>query len=83
MVATDVPPSRLAVAQRTTRRFLDGLPKGYRVGMVSFAQAASTVLPATSNRMPRSARSPPCAPVTARRSGGHRPRASRSRNASG
>jgi Ca-activated chloride channel family protein len=50
MVATDVPPSRLAVAQRTTRRFLDGLPKGYRVGMVSFAQAASTVLPATANR---------------------------------
>ena len=50
MVATDVPPSRLAVAQRTTRRFLDSLPKGYRVGMVSFAQAASTVLPATANR---------------------------------
>ena len=50
MVATDVPPSRLAVAQRTTRRFLDNLPKGYRVGMVSFAQAASTVLPATANR---------------------------------
>ena len=50
MVATDVPPSRLAVAQRAVRRFLDSLPEGYRVGMVSFAQAASTVLPATSNR---------------------------------
>jgi Ca-activated chloride channel family protein len=50
MVAKDVPPSRLAVAQRAVRRFLDSLPDGYRVGMVSFAQAASTVLPATSNR---------------------------------
>ena len=50
MVANDVPPSRLAVAQRAVRRFLDSLPDGYRVGMVSFAQAASTVLPATSNR---------------------------------
>jgi Ca-activated chloride channel family protein len=50
MVASDVPPSRLAVAQRAVRRFLDSLPDGYRVGMVSFAQSASTVLPATSNR---------------------------------
>ena len=50
MVATDVPPSRLAVAQQAVRRFLQKLPKEYRVGMVSFAQSASTVLPATSNR---------------------------------
>ena len=50
MVATDVPPSRLAVAQDAVRRFLDGLPDPYRVGMVSFAQAATTVLPATTNR---------------------------------
>ena len=50
MVAKDVPPSRLAVAQRVVGRFLDKLPKSYRVGMVSFAQAASTVLPATANR---------------------------------
>jgi Ca-activated chloride channel family protein len=50
MVATDVPPSRLAVAQQAVRRFLDSLPDAYRVGMVSFAQAATTVLPATTNR---------------------------------
>jgi len=50
MVATDVPPSRLAVAQRAVRRFLQELPEGYRVGMVSFAQSAQTVLPATANR---------------------------------
>ncbi len=50
MVATDVPPSRLAVAQRAVRRFLDELPVGYRFGMVSFAQSAQTVLPATAYR---------------------------------
>ena len=50
MVANDVPPSRLAVAQRAVRRFLQQLPDGYRVGMVSFAQSAQTVLPATANR---------------------------------
>jgi Ca-activated chloride channel family protein len=50
MVATDVPPSRLAVAQEAVRRFLDALPPTYRVGMVSFAQSATTVLPATTNR---------------------------------
>jgi Ca-activated chloride channel homolog len=50
MVATDVPPSRLAVAQRAVRRFLDELPEDYRVGMVSFADSAHAVLPATANR---------------------------------
>jgi Ca-activated chloride channel homolog len=50
MVATDVPPSRLAVAQRVVRGFLDKLPDDYRVGMVSFADSAHAVLPATSNR---------------------------------
>lgn len=50
MVATDVPPSRLAVAQQAVRRFLQQLPEGYRVGMVSFAQSAQAVLPATANR---------------------------------
>src|SRR5687768_9175527 len=50
MVATDVPPSRLAVAQQAVRRFLQKLPEDYRVGMVAFAQSAQTVLPATANR---------------------------------
>ena len=50
MVATDVPPSRLAVAQQAVRRFLGSLPESYRVGMVAFAQSAQTVLPATANR---------------------------------
>jgi Ca-activated chloride channel family protein len=50
MVATDVPPTRLAVAQDAVRKFLEKLPDGYRVGMVSFSQAAHAVLPATANR---------------------------------
>jgi Ca-activated chloride channel homolog len=50
MVATDVPPTRLAVAKDAVRRFLQELPDDYRVGMVSFAQSAQTVLPATANR---------------------------------
>ena len=50
MVAEDVPPSRLAVAKQVVGSFLKNLPKDYRVGMVSFAQSAQTVLPATANR---------------------------------
>ena len=50
MIATDVPPTRLAVAQEAVARFLENLPDEYRVGMVSFAQSAQTVLPATANR---------------------------------
>ncbi len=50
MLAKDVPPSRLAVAQQVVGRFIDKLPETYRVGMVSFAQTANTVLPATANR---------------------------------
>ena len=50
MVATDVRPTRLAAAQAAVRTFLRGLPQGYRVGMVSFAQAAYVVLPPTADR---------------------------------
>ena len=50
MVASDVPQNRLAVAKDVVSRFLDRLPEQYRVGMVSFAQSATTVLPATANR---------------------------------
>ena len=50
MVAEDVPPNRLAVAKEVVASFLQNLPEEYRVGMVSFAQSAQTVLPATANR---------------------------------
>lgn len=50
MVAEDVPPNRLAVAKEVVGKFLGNLPPDYRVGMVSFAQSAHAVLPATANR---------------------------------
>ncbi len=50
MVATDVKPTRLAAAQKAVRAFLDKLPDGYRVSIVSFAQGASVVLPPTADR---------------------------------
>lgn len=50
MAAEDVPPSRLAIAKQVVGAFLQQLPEDYRVGMVSFAQSAQTVLPATGNR---------------------------------
>ena len=60
MVATDVPPSRLAVAQHAVAAFLETLPEGYRVGIVSFAQAARRSCPRrpTASRAARS-RAPP------------------------
>jgi Ca-activated chloride channel homolog len=50
MAASDVPPSRLTVVQRVVQGFVDGLPEGYRVGMVAFADSAQAVLPATADR---------------------------------
>ena len=50
MVARDVEPSRLAAVQKAVRIFLNKLPRGYRVAMVSFADSASVVLPPTANR---------------------------------
>lgn len=51
MVAEDVPPNRLAIAKNVVSKFLEKLPEDYRVGMVSFAQSANAVLPATPNRI--------------------------------
>jgi Ca-activated chloride channel homolog len=50
MAATDVSPTRLAAAREAAKTFLDQLPKGVRVGVVSFSSIAQVVTPATDNR---------------------------------
>ena len=50
MRATDVLPSRIAAAQEAARAFVNDLPSSTRVGIVTFAGAASLVLPPTNSR---------------------------------
>jgi Ca-activated chloride channel family protein len=50
MTASDVTPTRLAAAQAAARRFLDEVPKRYRVGVVTFATRANVVAPPTEDR---------------------------------
>jgi Ca-activated chloride channel family protein len=50
MGATDVPPTRLAAAQASARRFLAGLPGKYRVAVVDFSSRAQVVAAPTTDR---------------------------------
>jgi Ca-activated chloride channel homolog len=50
MTATDVPPSRLAVARFAARRFLAQVPESFRVGVVVFATRAQVGAPPTEDR---------------------------------
>ncbi len=50
MAATDVAPTRLAAARSAAKRFLEGVPVKYRVGVVAFASQAQVVAPATRDR---------------------------------
>jgi Ca-activated chloride channel homolog len=47
MSATDLKPSRAAAAKAAARAFLDEVPAGTRVGIVTFASGASVVQPPT------------------------------------
>jgi Ca-activated chloride channel family protein len=49
MLATDVEPSRMAAARAAAATFVKGLPKGFKVGLVSFSDQADVVLPPTAN----------------------------------
>lgn len=50
MGAIDVSPNRLAAAQQAARTFVNGLPKGLQVGLLSFDRTARVLAPATSDR---------------------------------
>ena len=50
MRATDIKPNRLVAAQEAAKVFLQELPKGIRVALVTFAGTAQLVQPATLNR---------------------------------
>jgi Ca-activated chloride channel homolog len=50
MTATDVAPDRMTAAREAASRFVKDLPKGFRVGVVSFSDQADIVVPPTSDR---------------------------------
>ena len=50
MTATDVAPDRMAAAREAASSFVEGLPKGFRVGVVSFSDQADIVVPPTADR---------------------------------
>ena len=50
MTATDIPPTRLWAAQAAARKFVRGLPRDVRVGIVTFAGNADIVQVPTRNR---------------------------------
>jgi Ca-activated chloride channel family protein len=49
MLATDVSPTRMAAAREAAATFIKGLPKGFKVGIVSFSDQADVVLPPTAD----------------------------------
>ncbi|MEU2037476.1 VWA domain-containing protein [Nocardia niwae] len=49
MEATDVAPSRIQVAEKAAKEFVDGLPEGVNIGFVTFAGTASVMVSPTTN----------------------------------
>jgi Ca-activated chloride channel family protein len=52
MAATDVSPSRLVSAQAAARRFVNGLPSGLKIGLLSFDTTARVLVSPTSDHAP-------------------------------
>ncbi|MDR7556534.1 MAG: VWA domain-containing protein [Armatimonadota bacterium] len=50
MLAEDLPPNRMEAAKLAAREFVQTLPRGFRVGLVTFSSYATTVVPPTADR---------------------------------
>jgi Ca-activated chloride channel family protein len=51
MMATDVPPTRLDAARRAAREFADLAPRSTKIGLVSFSEYGTVLLPPTTDRI--------------------------------
>ena len=49
MTATDVQPDRMTAAREAASSFVEGLPYGFKVGVVSFSNEADVVVPPTAD----------------------------------
>ncbi|MGQ0551430.1 MAG: VWA domain-containing protein [Armatimonadota bacterium] len=47
MLAEDLPPNRMEAAKLAAREFVHALPRGFRIGLVTFSSYATTVVPPT------------------------------------
>lgn len=50
MLAEDMPPNRMEAAKLAAREFVQTLPRGFRVGLVTFSSYATTVVPPTADK---------------------------------
>lgn len=50
MLAEDLPPNRMEAAKLAAREFVNALPRGFRVGLVTFSSYATTVVPPTADK---------------------------------
>ncbi len=50
MLADDMPPSRLEAAKTSAKEFVQALPAGVKVGVVTFSSFATLILPPTADR---------------------------------
>ena len=50
MTATDIAPDRMTAARAAASSFVEGLPDGFQVGVVSFSDQADVIVPPTADR---------------------------------